>query len=89
MLVKFSLILVADTKIIFRYSFVEVASLIYWNLYFFDMEEGVAQTCSVKKVFLEILLKNRLWHRCFPVNFAKFLRTPFFTEHLWWLLLIW
>ena len=34
------------------------------------------------------LLKKRLWHRCFPVNFAKFLRTPFFTEHLWWLLLI-
>ena len=33
------------------------------------------------------LLKKRLWHRCFPVNFAKFLRTPFFTEHLWWLLL--
>ena len=21
-------------------------------------------------------------HRCFPVNFAKFLRTPFLTEHL-------
>ena len=21
------------------------------------------------------LLKKRLWHRCFPVNFAKFLRT--------------
>ena len=33
------------------------------------------------------LLKKRLWHRCFPVNFAKFLRTPFLTEHLWWLLL--
>ena len=33
------------------------------------------------------LLKKRLWHRCFPVNFAKFLITPFFTEHLWWLLL--
>ena len=33
------------------------------------------------------LLKKRLWHRCFPVNFAKFLRTPFFIEHLWWLLL--
>ena len=27
------------------------------------------------------------WHRCFPVNFAKFLRTPFIIEHLWWLLL--
>ena len=33
------------------------------------------------------LLKKRLWHRWFPVNFAKFLRTPFLTEHLWWLLL--
>ena len=29
------------------------------------------------------LLKKRLWHRCFPVNFVKFPRTPFFTEHLW------
>ena len=25
-----------------------------------------------------ILLKRRLSHRCFPMNFAKFLRTPFF-----------
>ena len=25
----------------------------------------------------ETLLKKRLWHRCYPVNFAKFLRTPF------------
>ena len=24
-----------------------------------------------------ILFKKRLWHRSFPVNFAKFLRTPF------------
>ena len=33
------------------------------------------------------LLKKRPWHRCFPVNLAKFLRTPFFTEHFRWLLL--
>ena len=33
------------------------------------------------------LLKKRLWHRCFPVNFSKFLRTPFSIEHLRWLLL--
>ena len=60
--------------------------------------EAVAQTCSVKKVFLEVslnsqkntcarvsflikrpatLFKKKLWHGCFPVNFAKFLRTPF------------
>ena len=28
------------------------------------------------------LLKKRLWHMCFPVNFAKFQRTTFLTEHL-------
>ena len=33
------------------------------------------------------LLKKRTWYRCFPVNFAKFLRTPFLVEHLPWLLL--
>ena len=33
------------------------------------------------------LLKKRLLERCFPVKFAKFLRTPFLTEHLCWLLL--
>ena len=29
------------------------------------------------------LSKKRL--RCFPVDFAKFIRTPFLTEHLQWL----
>ena len=31
-------------------------------------------------------LKTSLWHRYFPVHFAKFLRAPFLTEHLRWLL---
>ena len=35
------------------------------------------------------LLKKRLWHRCFSVNFAKYSRAPVFIEHLWWLLLVW
>ena len=30
-------------------------------------------------------IKKRLWHRCFPVSFVRFLRTPFLTEHLWFL----
>ena len=34
------------------------------------MKKGVLRRPST-------LLKKRLWHRCFPVNFAKFLRTPF------------
>ena len=33
------------------------------------------------------LLKKRLWHRCFLVNFEKFLRTHFLPDHLRWLLL--
>ena len=33
------------------------------------------------------LLKKRLWHRCFPMNFAKFLRTPFSQNTPGWLLL--
>ena len=33
------------------------------------------------------LLKKRLWYMRFPVNFAKFLRSPFLTEHFQWLLL--
>ena len=35
----------------------------------------------------ETLWKKSLWHRCFAVNFAKYLRTPFFIILLWWLLL--
>ena len=55
--------------------------------------EAVAQRCSVKKVFLEVSQNSqentcgRVWHRCFLVNFVKFLRTPFFIEHLCWLFL--
>ena len=33
------------------------------------------------------LLKKRPWHWCFPMNFTKFLGTPFYIEHLWWMLL--
>ena len=33
------------------------------------------------------VIKKRLWHRCFPVNFAKFLRTAFSQDTCGWLLL--
>ena len=36
---------------------------------------------------LQLYFKKRFWRRCFPVNFEKFLRTTFFTEHVLWLLL--
>ena len=63
--------------------------------------ETFVRRCSVKKVFLEILqnlqenncardffLKNILWYRCFPVNFAKYLRTSFWQNSSGWLLLL-
>ena len=37
---------------------------------------------------LATLIKKRFWHRCFPVNLAKFLITSFFIEQLWWLFLL-
>ena len=36
---------------------------------------------------LATLLKKRPQHMRFPVNLAKFLRAPFFIEHLRWLVL--
>ena len=44
---------------------------------FFNKVQGLA--CNFNK--------KRLCHRCFPVNFVKFLRTPFFIGHPYWLLL--
>ena len=33
------------------------------------------------------LIEKRIRRKCFPVNFAKFLKTTFFIKHLRWLLL--
>ena len=51
-----------------------------------DMKYGMIE---IRKVLEKnaTSLKTRIRHRCFPVNFAKVLRAPFFTEHLLWLLL--
>ena len=50
-----------------------------WQRLFFNKVSGLCPAT---------LLKKNLWHRCFPVNFVKFLRTPpSFTEHLRWMLL--
>ena len=47
------------------------------------LEVFYKKRCSVTKgLRTATLLKKRLWHRYFSVNFEKFLRTFFFTEHL-------
>ena len=48
---------------------------------FFNKVAG--QACARDSFLIKLqvrpatLLKKSLWYRCFPVNFAKFLRTPF------------
>ena len=50
---------------------------LYWSL-FFNKYAGL-KACN--------FIKKRLQHNFFPVKFAKFLRTIFFTEHVRWLFL--
>ena len=47
-----------------------------WSL-FFNKVAGLQEINFIKK---------RYQHKCFPVEIGKFLRTPFFTKHLRWLL---
>ena len=58
------------------------------QILFFNKVAGLRPATLLKKSLRPpTLLKKSLWYSCFPVNFAKFLRTPLFTELLRWLLL--
>ena len=46
------------------------------------------QNVAFLHLFFGTLSKKKLWYRCFPVNFAKFLRTPFLQNTSWRLLLL-
>ena len=49
-----------------------------WSLFLIKLQAGL-KSCN--------FIKKRIQGRCFPVNFAKFLKAPIFTKHLRWLLL--
>ena len=62
----------------------------------FEISEAVVQRSSRPEVFCtkrvlkhlpKNFIKRKFWHRCFRVDFAKFLKTTFSTEHLQRLLL--
>ena len=73
-----------------------------FSIVIYRTPEAVVQRCSIKMVLLKIsqnsqenisarvsfLIKLQASGDSFPVNFPKFLRTPFFTKHLRWLLLL-
>ena len=43
----------------------------------------LCQSLYFNKARPATLLKQRLWHRCFPMNFAKLPRTLFFAVQIW------
>ena len=54
----------------------EISQKLTWKLchsLFFNKVAGLRPANSLKK---------RLWHRCFPVNFVKYLKNTIFTVHL-------
>ena len=57
------------------------------NVFSKTSQNSLENTCPRVSFFNKVaylrpatLLKKSLWDRCFPVHFAKFLRTPTFTE---------
>ena len=63
---------------------VEVTRGVLWKKVFLEISQNpLENTCARVSFFHKVaglrpatLFKKRLWHRCFPVNFVKFLRTP-------------
>ena len=42
----------------------------------------MSESICNKVTDLRLVVKRRLWDKCFPMNFA-ILKSIFFTEHLW------
>ena len=63
------------------------------NLFLEISQNSQGNTCAgdffnkVAGLSPETLFKKSIWHRCFAVNFTKFVRTLILTEHLRCLLL--
>ena len=61
---------------------------VYCKKVFLEISQNSQENTCARVSFLIKLQAQSMWCRCFPVNFAKFLRTLFFTQNLWWLLLL-
>ena len=65
----------------------------YKKVFLKILQDSKENTCARVSFLIKLQVKagnfskSRLWHRCFPVNFAKFLRTYFYLKQLRWLLL--
>ena len=59
----------------------------YQRIYFSARSWFVVATSFILSQHICYVTKKRLQRRCFLVKLAKFLRIPFSTKQLWWLLL--
>ena len=73
--------------------FSEAANIgVPWKMLFLEISQNSQENTSARISFLTklqtsgfrpaTLLEKRLWHRCFPGNFEKFLRTSFLRNTL-------
>ena len=73
-----SYVLVCHPYVTRMYAYVTCMSLVCgftMNPWRCSVRKGVFRNCSLRPA---TLFKKRLWHKCFPVNYAKFLRTTFY-----------
>ena len=65
--------------------------ILTWNILTYTLHKQSPRGVLTERHLCQSLLFDKVagWrlHRCFSVNFVKFLRTSFLTEHLCWLLL--
>ena len=78
-----------DEWFFISFSPIFASMIVTWTIFTRIVFQNHWSYCSHMEVFLHLLvcndvclrsatlLKKRLWHSCFPVNFAKFLRTAF------------
>ena len=64
---------------------------VLWKKVFFEISQNSQENTCARVSFLRpaTLFKKKLWHSCFPVNFAKFLRPTFLQNTSGRLLLYW
>ena len=69
--------------LVFKLNFSLAMQFLYFSFLHSQQQDNNQRKAASSKQAAEAatgggtLLKKRLWLRCFPVNFAKFLRTPF------------
>ena len=78
----------APTQLIWSKGIHRTQFLLIWQKKFRSSRSQMFFKITVVEKFSSFTEKHLcwiLWQRCFPVKFAKILRTSFFTEHLGWL----